>query len=106
RLRRLGGGGRVGRLPPPALLVVLGQLVARAGGDGLGLLVAGERRHPGDFWLCFTLANLLYEKGRPGEAVGYYRAALAVRPDSSVTYSNLGNALRASKDLAGAVASF
>jgi serine/threonine-protein kinase len=106
RLRRLAVREQAGRLPP-ALLVVLGELVGEAGGDGVGWLAEGQRRHPRDFWLSFTLANALRRKGRLEEALGYYRVALAVRrPDSAVVYNNLGVALAESKDLAGAIASF
>src|SRR5262249_1966704 len=72
-----GGGGRGGG----------------AGGEGVGMLKEGQGRHPGDFWLCFTLRNVLRQKGRPREAEGYFRAALAVRPDSAAAHNNLGAAL-------------
>jgi serine/threonine-protein kinase len=105
RLRRLAVKGPKGQLPP-ALLVVLGKLIMEAGGDGLKWLAAGQRRHPRDFWLSFTLANALRRQGRRGEAVGYYRVALAVRPDSAVVYNNLGVAQAEDQDLPGAIASF
>jgi Flp pilus assembly protein TadD len=44
------------------------------------------------------------EPARKALAVGYYRAALALRPDSPMAHHNLGNALRDLGDLAGAAA--
>jgi tetratricopeptide (TPR) repeat protein len=104
RLRRLARRANAGELSP-ALLVVLGVLVERAGGDGVRLLAEGQRLHPDDFWLGFTLAIALEEKGRLGEAIGYYRTALAVRPEAAVVHLNLGNALKDNNDLEGALAS-
>jgi tetratricopeptide (TPR) repeat protein/tRNA A-37 threonylcarbamoyl transferase component Bud32 len=92
----------------PVLLANLGGRLEKLGGDGVGLLVRAQRRHPGDFWLNFNLANVL-NKPRPGrweEAVGYYRAALAVRPNTPVVYNNLGNALQAKGNLEEAIAEY
>jgi tetratricopeptide (TPR) repeat protein len=105
RLRRLAWQADLGRLSP-AMLEALGQVVEGSGGDSVRLLGEGQRRHPGDFWLSFALANLLAQKGRAAEAVGYYAAALAVRPDSVIVYNNLGVALSARKDVEGAIACF
>src|SRR5262249_22146938 len=52
-------------------------------------------------WINFDLASLLFNgspQGEPGraareEAIGYYRAALALRPQSTVAWTNLGAAL-------------
>ncbi len=57
------------------------------------LLRKGRSDHPGDFWCNFELANFLREK-KPAEAIGYYYVALAIRPESSAVYCNLGQALR------------
>ncbi len=86
-LARLTGRVPAGRLSPPMVAALGQQLRSR----GEPLLRAGQERHPGDFWLNFHLANvLLADKKVPGEAVGYYRAALAVRPDASSAHNNLG----------------
>jgi serine/threonine protein kinase/tetratricopeptide (TPR) repeat protein len=45
--------------------------------------------HPADFWLNFSLATALHDTN-PGEAAGFYRVALAVRPGSIVAYEGLG----------------
>jgi tetratricopeptide (TPR) repeat protein len=68
-------------------------LAARA----VGLLREGQRRYPGDFWVNHQLAFLLMEgkPSQPEEAIRFYTAALALRPQSPGVYLNLGNALRA-----------
>jgi serine/threonine-protein kinase len=106
RLAQLAGKAKVDRLSPP-LLAILGNVLEEMAGPGVELLERGQRRYPGDFWLNFELANALSQKkrGRWQEAVGYYRAALAVRPQAVAVYNNLGNALQAQGDLAGAIAS-
>jgi tetratricopeptide (TPR) repeat protein len=82
---------------PPAVLVLLGEALARAGwaDEAIRLLRRGQERYPADFWLNETLGMLLLSlhKGSQAEAVGYYRAALALRPDSPAVHINLGSAL-------------
>jgi tetratricopeptide (TPR) repeat protein len=91
---------------PPGLLGLLGELLVWSRVDGIGLLVRAQRRHPGDFWLNFNLANALGRRARWEEAIGYYRAALAVRPATPIVYYNLGVALRNKGDLDGAIAEY
>src|SRR5205807_1112747 len=77
------------------------------GGDALPLLRQAQARHPQDFWLNFALADFLLRKRKvPGEAVGFYWAALVIRPDTATVYNNLGAALHDQKDLKGAIAAF
>jgi tetratricopeptide (TPR) repeat protein len=77
----------------PQLLTALGRALQRTGADPVPLLTAAQERHPTDFWLNFHLGDALFDAKREEEAVGYYRAALAVRPGTSTVYNNLGNAL-------------
>jgi serine/threonine-protein kinase len=90
----------------PQLLTRLAIVLTKAGEDARPLLKAAQRRYPQDFWLNFELGNALYEKKQLGEAVGYYRAALALRPNSSAVHNNLGVALHARGDLDGAIACY
>jgi tetratricopeptide (TPR) repeat protein len=76
----------------PALLAALGLALARNGADAVPLLKAAQQRHPADFWINVQLGNALPRERRE-EAVGYYRVALAVRPDAAGIYNNLGLAL-------------
>ena len=73
--------------------------------DARALLQEAQKRHPEDFWINFQLGYLLH-RDRPGEAVGYSRAAVASRPRSGQALSILGRALRDAGDLAGAADAF
>jgi serine/threonine protein kinase/Flp pilus assembly protein TadD len=59
------------------------------------LLRDAQRRRPGDFWLNNDLAELLSHMQPPQhvEALSFYRAALALRPDSPGALINLGKQL-------------
>jgi tetratricopeptide (TPR) repeat protein len=95
---------------PPAVLSGLGGALAEAGlyAEAVGLLRQAQARHPMDFWINHELALALHRQrpARDEESVGYFRAALALRPNSPGVHLNLGNALRARGDLAGAVAHY
>jgi eukaryotic-like serine/threonine-protein kinase len=90
----------------PQVLVSLGVLLGVQGGDPLPLLRAAQRRYPKDFWLSLRLGNRLLEAKQYEEGVGYFRVAVALRPDASVAHTNLGVALYDEKDLDGAVAEY
>jgi tetratricopeptide (TPR) repeat protein len=92
-LERLAREAKVSELSPQ-ILGALGLLLVIRGADAVPLLTAAQRRHPSDFWLNFGLGTVLYAAKRWEEAIGYYRAALALRPGTVVVYSNLGLALR------------
>jgi len=64
------------------------------------------RRYPGDFWLNCELAFDCANTQPPqfGEAIRYYTAALALRPDSAMARSNLLGALAEQGKLAEAEA--
>jgi serine/threonine protein kinase/Flp pilus assembly protein TadD len=72
------------------------------------VLQQAQRRHPDDIWINLGLADglMALEPARAAEAVSYYRAMLAVRPDSPGGRVSLGNALHAQRDLAGAAAEY
>jgi serine/threonine-protein kinase len=73
------------------------------------LLLAAQRRFPGDFWLNHALGLTLMSsphQSRNTEAVSYIRAALAIRPLSVNVWLNLGTALGRSNRPADAVAAF
>ena len=59
------------------------------------LLTAVQARYPQDFWLNFALGASLHEADWWDEALGYYRAALAIRPDVSAAHNGVGVALYA-----------
>jgi serine/threonine-protein kinase len=81
----------VGRESVPLLLVLAGLLRAN-GGDFIGFHRRVQAAHPDDFWANFTLAEQLADR-RDGEAISFYRAALAIQPRSVAVNVNLGNLL-------------
>jgi serine/threonine-protein kinase len=79
----------------PQLTSALGRVLLKTGGDAVPLLSAAQRRDPQDFWLNFELGWALWASGRSDEALSFYRAALALRPDASPAYNGVGVALGA-----------
>jgi tetratricopeptide (TPR) repeat protein len=74
---------------------------------GESLMRQAQQRHPADFWINYVLANDLYwVKRQPAEAVGYCRAAVAMRPSSAEARNLLGRALMDRGDLDSAIATF
>jgi serine/threonine-protein kinase len=75
------------------LLLAVGQRLQTMGWDSTKFLRRVQREHPADFWANLTLGNALKYR-ESGEAIGYYRVALAIRPSAVVGYYNLGEVLR------------
>jgi serine/threonine-protein kinase len=88
----------------PQLLAALALRVPRE--EAERLLRRAQERHPEDFWLNFSLGDALAEGKKPGEAVGFYRAALALRPGTYAVYNNLGVALDAKGKVDEAIACY
>jgi serine/threonine protein kinase/Flp pilus assembly protein TadD len=96
-IMRLVESGEIERLPVTSV-----QFVGRAlrlGGainHATALMRDAQRRHPDNFWINHELAKCLYHATKPefDEAIGYYRAAIALRPTSPIAHLNLGLALR------------
>jgi serine/threonine protein kinase/Tfp pilus assembly protein PilF len=72
----------------PQFAVALGVHVSD--GDAIALLTAAQARFPDDFWLNHELGEMHRLAKRWDKAIGYYRAALAVRPDMAVVHLALG----------------
>jgi tetratricopeptide (TPR) repeat protein/tRNA A-37 threonylcarbamoyl transferase component Bud32 len=72
-------------LLPAASVLLLGMALTEAGEGDLALkwLRAGQRLYPGDVWINYVLAEALRYRKPPRllEAIGFYRAARAVRPE-------------------------
>ena len=75
------------------MATALGRVLRLKGMDAVPLLTAAQKRARQDFRLNLELGLALDQGGRSEEAVGYLRAALAVRPESSAAYNGLGTAL-------------
>lgn len=73
--------------------------------DAFRLLQRSQPQYPADFWLNQLLARVLSRGVRPPQpaaALGYFRIAVALRPDSAGAHLNLAGQLIATNDLAGA----
>jgi tetratricopeptide (TPR) repeat protein/serine/threonine protein kinase len=86
-------GGRDSLDQPPATIRLVGCVLRNSGyvDQAVLLLSQAQKRHPDDFWINHELACALKVCMPPriSEAVGFYRAALAVRPQSAGVYCNL-----------------
>jgi serine/threonine protein kinase/Flp pilus assembly protein TadD len=80
---------------PPATLLFLATALRKAEHSTLAVEVLREaqQRRPDDFWINHQLAFYLHHDTRPprcDEAIGFYRGALAIRPQSAGVHLNLG----------------
>ena len=77
----------------PSEIILLRWIIVRR--EVWDVLLEAQRRNPNDFWLNDSLAVHFAQANPPqwSEAMGFYRAALALRPESAVVLTNLGNAL-------------
>jgi serine/threonine protein kinase/tetratricopeptide (TPR) repeat protein len=111
-LRRLSALARQFSVAPFSLFELgVTLFVAGEHQEGLALLRWGRGRHPRDFWLHFGLGNLLCLGNQTTrtaleleEAIGCYRAALALRPEAGIVHTHLGIALYDKGQLDEAVA--
>ena len=94
----------------PSTLDLSGRALrdAGAGTSAVDLLRQAQRVYPDDFWINQNLALLLAEMKPPRleEAIGFYRAALAIRPKSDGVYNNLGSAFGRQPNLLEAEAAY
>jgi serine/threonine-protein kinase len=94
---------------PPATLLMLGQSLATTDlPAAINLLRRTHRQYPDDFWINHELGKYLRELKPPRlqEAIGYFRAALALRPQSPAVHVCLGTALGNNGELEEALAAF
>ncbi len=90
----------------PEMSWVLGELLRLRGmrEDAVELLAAARAAHAGDFWLNVALANALGEKSE--ERIGYFMAAVALRPEAAAVRYNLGAVLHDKNLLKEAIAEY
>ncbi len=75
------------------LLLTVAGLLHRAGaGEAEPLLRRIQAAHPSDFSANFAVGENLGARA-DAQAIVFFRAAIALRPEAAVTYVNLGNAL-------------
>ena len=89
RSKALAAAPEAAELPAPTA-VLLGQTLADVGQAeaAVALLRAAAGRHPGDVWVNYALAGAL-DRLRPSareEAVRYYTAARALRPETATSW--------------------
>jgi serine/threonine protein kinase len=76
----------------------LGDALMKMGAlkEAVAFLREGQRLHANDFWITFNLAECLSELNPPqiDEALCFYTAAVALRPEATVAHHGLGIALR------------
>jgi tRNA A-37 threonylcarbamoyl transferase component Bud32 len=77
---------------PSQLVIALCTLLSDLGGVTVEPLRRAQARHPDDFWLNLELGFRLAKKD-PAASAGYYRAALALRPNAAAVRGNLGKVL-------------
>jgi tetratricopeptide (TPR) repeat protein len=94
-LQELAASAEIDRFPPSTVLLLVSALAhADARKPAVEVLRRAQRQHPDDVWTNIALAQVLSaEPATRGEAIGFYRAALACRPHSSAIHFLLGNAL-------------
>lgn len=91
-LRALANDADVAREPVP-LLILLGNLLQDGGDDPTAFMGRVQRARPSDFWVNFLLGEMLQMRGH-SDAAAFYRAAVALRPESVGAHVNLGIALQ------------
>jgi serine/threonine-protein kinase len=78
---------------PPQLLLALANHLPPNRPARLLFLRRIQQAHPGDFWANVALGDML--RLQPAEAIRYYQAAVAIRPQVAVGYLRLGSVLSA-----------
>jgi serine/threonine protein kinase/tetratricopeptide (TPR) repeat protein len=95
-LERLAQSEGVLSQPAGSLVLLASALVeVKARSAAVDLLRRAQQRHPDDFWINHELAFHLTDlnPARVEEGIGFFRAAVALRPQSPGAHLNLGVAL-------------
>jgi serine/threonine-protein kinase len=74
----------------PQLMATVGRFALERNVDAMPLMTIALARSPKDFWLNHDIAVTLHEASRNDEALGYFRAAMVLRPDCSESHNGLG----------------
>jgi serine/threonine-protein kinase len=105
-LEQLAHEANVQKQPPSFLLILAKKLPADRRSTRQELLRRIQHAYPADLWANHDLAYELMDSGQPAEAIRYYTAALALRPNNPGIYLNRGNALWAAGGIDAAIADF
>ena len=90
----------------PQLLAVLGARLRAKKLDAVRFLERVVSAYPGDFWVNVEMGNALCDQSNSGEAIGYYRTALALRPETVSLRYALGDLYLAQQRWDGAIAEY
>ncbi|SBO44987.1 tetratricopeptide repeat protein [Cyanobium sp. NIES-981] len=74
--------------------------------EAITLLEAMQAEHPSDTSALYNLGKIHTQLGDLEAAIGAYRKAMAIEPESLLFHNNLGNALKATGQVEEAVACF
>jgi serine/threonine protein kinase/Flp pilus assembly protein TadD len=77
----------------PQLASALARVMVGKGSAAVPLLTAAQARNPQDFWLNYQLGYVFFHAQQWDEALGYYRVAMALRPEESKVYNGVGASL-------------
>jgi serine/threonine-protein kinase len=93
---------------PPVTIQLLGRMLGQAGGVNAAtkLLRRAQSYYPNDYWMNSDLAWYIGTNENPSEALRYFTAALALRPDYAPAHNNVGAALSGGGRYAEAAAAF
>jgi tetratricopeptide (TPR) repeat protein len=100
-VRQLASEATQARLTPREL-GMLATLLMAVKENAEGLLREAQAQAPNDYWVNFRIGQELKRQRRFGEAIEFYRAALAVEPDSYAALTNIAVALGERGDWKGA----
>jgi serine/threonine protein kinase/Flp pilus assembly protein TadD len=108
KLKELLRNAPVERQPPALLILLATRLSPHLEPTKLELLGRVQSANPGDFWANFEYALALAQAHPPRceEAIRYYSAAVALRPDNPGAHLNLGSALNDKGETSRAIAEF
>ena len=74
------------------LLIYMGERLRSQGGNPVPLYKRLQQAYPSDFWANLMLGIAIHQARNPSEAMRFYQAAIAIRPNVAVPHSNLGAA--------------
>jgi tetratricopeptide (TPR) repeat protein len=78
----------------PATIVMLTDGLRRGNRSdsevAVRILRAAQIVYPGDYWINFDLAYVLFEQTDWEGAIRFYTAAISIRPNSAVAHNNIG----------------
>jgi serine/threonine protein kinase/Flp pilus assembly protein TadD len=89
---------------PPGFLLLVANALPIESPSRLELVRRVQFAYPGDFWVNHKLGFDLAHAGKVAEAIRYYTAALALRPDNPGVLLNRAKALRQAGELETAIA--